>query len=125
MKREIKFRFYDKKKDAMVYCETEYFDYLSKFFIEYDNTSPELGNTALMCYTDIEDDEGAMIYEGDIVQCGYGKGKIIYNDRNAAFMIEWIDEPDCNMEFINIDPRGNVRSVSIIGNIYENPDLLK
>jgi uncharacterized phage protein (TIGR01671 family) len=72
-----------------------------------------LSNAALMQFTGLKDKKGKEIYEGDIVQSPYdSKG-------NKIKAVEWRDSYNqCGW---------NLRKdtgVEIIGNIYENPELV-
>ena len=81
---------------------------------------------AIVSYTGVKDANGTDIYEGDIVAWGMidddissanGYGKVEYWDGDACFEIE--------------DIQGVTNGISkqshnqIIGNIYENPELLE
>lgn len=83
-------------------------------------------NTPLMQFTGMEDKNGNMLYESDIVECGYGKGKIIF--KSGCFMIEWIDDKEAYLEFLfsrkGIYIRKDDEQFELIGNIYENAELL-
>lgn len=74
------------------------------------------GDIALMQFTGVKDRNGIEIYEGDVVQ-RYPKDK--YN----AFVVEWsLDEGWGLPTFI--PPETTLIDFEIIGNIYENPDLI-
>lgn len=120
--REIKFRVYDKNKKLMCYDITGFEFYgegiLSGVFIDGDYTD----DFKLMQFTGLNDKNGKKIYEGDIVDvtrpCIYETGTIIF--KNGCFFIKvkktllalWECEP-------------NNYQLEVIGNIYENSNLLK
>ena len=64
-------------------------------------------------FTGLHDKNGKEIYEGDIVTDGVGKYKIIYDLKLAGY------QPYC---IFRDDPENYCE---VIGNIYENPDLVK
>ena len=74
----------------------------------------------LMQYTGLKDKNGKEIYEGDIFTCEIGGTKQIYP-------IEVIDLRDFYEKLDTVDSymRVNENSIEVIGNIYENPELLK
>jgi len=75
----------------------------------------------IMQWTGIIDIDGNEIYEGDIVKNEYGEmGIIIF--QNGAFVSEYI-EP-YNWDKMQVYD-GILNNQLIIGNIYENPELLK
>jgi len=105
MKREIKFRCWDDFQKKM-------FDISSLKLPHREDLSP---NVYLMQYTGIKDKNGKEIYEGDIVRkldkTGYKAGR--------PFAVKFESNAKCSGYMI-----GNPKSYVIIGNIYENPELL-
>ena len=71
-------------------------------------------------FTSIKDKRGKEIWEGDIVIVSYGTGEVIFEQ--GAFLIKWIDDKEANMELLGFECK---EPVEVIGNIYENPELLK
>jgi uncharacterized phage protein (TIGR01671 family) len=103
--RTIKFRVYDNIYNIIID------DYDLWAYVErYKNNLRVPPNYYLMQYTGIDDKNGEPIYEWDIVQVDDRKGEVIYSvDRFCVKNIIWLLLSD-NME--------------VIGNIYENPELM-
>ncbi|MBR6775192.1 MAG: hypothetical protein IKM23_05695 [Bacteroidales bacterium] len=79
-------------------------------------------------YTGLKDKNGKEIYEGDILGCANPKIKhlVFYNERQGRFMAAL----DGNLEddfvcLCGFDSERWNASKEIIGNIYDNPELLK
>ncbi len=71
----------------------------------------------LMQYTGLKDKNGKEIYEGDIVKYKKMIGKIIFF--NGSFVLsDFTEENEWELGVIN-------QEVEIIGNIYENSNLLE
>lgn len=128
MGREIKFRAWDTETKEMSY------DYLSKHWLRVCIESPYV---ELMQYTGLKDKNGREIYEGDILTSVeypfQDEGKYNYHG-----VIEWIDEEASfymTKRLANPEKRGMSNGISqpiesieefeVIGNIYENPELLE
>ena len=120
--REIKFRAWHKEKKIM--GEVLGIDILHKeiFFSNGDVNYCEISDfkyIELMQYTELKDKNEKEIYEGDIVILHNGKYKVIFNTEEARFVLR-DDEFEMNIPFTN----NNNERMEIVGNIYENPELL-
>lgn len=127
--REIKFRAWDKEKKQMVIWGDDDFYYLAK---DYDGSVNLIGchngggdpdssitDYELMQYTGLKDKNGKEIYEGDIVRLTTKTGGDI--DR----LCEWSYRNN-GWRFQGFNYAGDdQRIIEVIGNIYENPELLK
>ena len=145
MNREIKFRAYNKFLKQMFpvkYLSDWYVwgndaDFLGKERME--NTahdySPKDGNTVVMQFTGCKLKNGTELYEGDVLAIthdsdfGTGVGDTIteITYQNGAFVVE-DDFGECDLMPIgwaleHWDASGDV--IALIGNIYENPALIK
>jgi len=127
--REIKFRAWDKSKRKMIATgfhiigETTVFNVLRGYKIaDYDNI-------VVMQYTGLEDKNGAEIWEGDIICVNPGKA---YESRKQIRFLwgsfvgvdQWPVkdvEKDLVMRFYS----DQSEEWEVIGNIYENPELLE
>ena len=127
--REIKFRAWDKKLKkwtnySISNIDGTLIDFLNKEtgFWESDRG----GERFTLCqYTGLKNINEKEIYEGDIVRAlGFSKwiGVAKYSDKNQAFVFECIDKNySRNIVFMSQFDK----SFKILGNIYENPELLE
>lgn len=150
MNREIKFRAWDKIQEKMVYNVGIFPTGEAMFPMDYgaelnNKTAPRFVESAfvedgkekwkdiLMQFTGLKDKNGKEIYEGEILKtCDNPKGETNIGRvewRNYMAQFVWY----CKLktggaitcELSNhLEKEGIAESYKIIGNIYENPDLL-
>ena len=83
-------------------------------------------------YTGLTDKNGKKIFEGDIIKYKNTDGikfngvaltvtgKVVYNEKNASFAISGKDE--IGAKHYDYFP---IKNIEVIGNIHDNPELLK
>lgn len=124
--REIKFRAWDKEqKEWVKYSITD------NIPIFCHNTSrwktDKEGERFILCqYTGLKDENDREIYEGDIIKAvSFAKpiGIVKYSDENQAFIFNDLDKKyrGYSTALMNQFDDG----FEILGNIYENPELLE
>ncbi len=127
--RKIKFRAWDKRwkekflTDSGWIEDDIYLDPNGEVYRMYYEQYNKLDDVDVLIFTGLHDKTGKEIYEGDIIKqfpgfgCEWGErvGSVKYE--YASFWFEFgnqgiiLDDHDCQFE--------------VIGNIYENPELLK
>lgn len=125
MKRELKFRAWDTILNRM-YPAFEMKEYMSMNEMGQDNIVPQTANEIeLMQFTGLKDKNGKEIYEGDFLKDEYNRILLVEwwqyaftlkaitktNFVRANYIIQWF----LGVPFLP----------EIIGNIYENPELLE
>jgi len=139
--REIKFRAWDTVQDKMLPVESINFrnDVIS--LDEGDNSVSDSSDMfILMQFTGLLDKNGKEIYEGDIIKgTTYLYGYELKNGRQFDYFgaVEWGAQADVGLCWFVSDKQGSweLRQTvhrndidyctgEVIGNIYENPDLL-
>jgi uncharacterized phage protein (TIGR01671 family) len=133
MNREIKFRAWDKKYKTMASfdeMESRKHRALSVADASQFMVLPMHENVGLMQFTGLKDKNGKEIYEGDIFLTIFQDPRVIIFQAGAfcaapphdtGTPVAWQngdDEPIEDIEWVST-------SVEIVGNIYENPELLK
>lgn len=123
--REIKFRAWHTEHKTMVNGTTGWLTIWDGGFSYRDKCGySENENLILMQFTGLHDKNGEEIYEGDVVMFEWGH---FYGHPNIVTPIKWEDAGwhpfllewrDNTGEFVS-------ENATVIGNIYENPELLK
>ena len=111
--REIKFRFYDKTDKRMKY-----------FGSIWNMPDPSYDFDDIQQFTGLLDKNGKEIFEGDIVKIAGHTDNDVVIFKDGAFCIEgWTNTLAELMTdwSSNIDPT----TIEVIGNVHENPELLK
>lgn len=131
MNREIKFRAWDKHNKKMFFWDIKNFD--TKHASHYDN---------LMQYTGLKDKNGKEIYEGDVVRWGMYENSKEHYHRYASVslnpdiqfsIIYYVDSKTLHKKktdnyvftFGEFAYKDTHNHLEVIGNIYENPELIK
>ena len=123
--RDIKFRVYN-PRDKKMHDDITGFEFftngdLSGVFI--DGVFFLIEEVYLMQYTGLKDKNGKEIYEGDILRIKNSlielEGEVIFDTIDLAFEV-YDKENDCKemLWYTN-------KEFEVIGNIYDNPDLLE
>jgi len=117
--REIKFRAWDNIRNEMREVREIHYDAhggMDVYCSGDDHNARALGSNALMQFTGLKDKNGKEIYEGDILsfngKTGLRRNAIVWNEKSACF---------------NPSPKSYSRKkriFEVIGNIYENSELL-
>lgn len=127
-KREIKFRMWDKTQKMWI---THYeLDSISSWSSPLNSIFSNNKNIIFQQYTGLQDKTGKEIYEGDIaIYQPNGimpkTGEILFED--GAFIFNGIKSVKgfvCIHAFTK-NEIGGLKAIQVIGNIYENPELLK
>ena len=101
-------------------------DFISYFKTIGERLSFEVVPESVSEFTGLTDKNGKKIFENDIVIDKYSKekfgfvGVVIYNPKLTQFQIYSDKQPDY---VVNLGSR--VNSIKVIGNIHDNPELLK
>jgi len=129
MSREIKFRVWDhnlkeyiedSNADPMISWDGKVYCY-ERQKEGGDALVSGIRNITVQQYTGMVDKDGKEIYEGDIIF-----GRVYYGNENGigivvyftgSFIVDWRNQID--------DPLDEIPDIKVIGNIFENPELLK
>lgn len=114
MNRVIKFRAWDAESMSKNYATIQ--EIYSK-----QSMSRDPNKLVWLQFTGLTDKNGKEIYEGDIIKYYNIIAQIKYHDKLTAFVIYTKKD---NNTFLLCDAE-NVYSLEVIGNIFENPELIK
>lgn len=139
----IKFRVWDKGLKKMYYQEGEWFisdeynnekhcyeGYLTFPIPVYENPEGYQKDMEVSQFTGLLDKNGKEIYEGDIVKHTRGYPSEGQYESSKTHVVVWdsIEDFDMGLSEHVPDAEGlpyDTSLIRVIGNIYENPDLLK
>lgn len=126
--REIKFRAWDAELKKMLpvnklHLNIQKVESLDDSWDWYKRDRP------IMQYTGLKDKNGKEIYEGDrlkIVTYFDETHEVVVREEDGAFIIDtpYTEEHDCTVLGWHINNFGG-HTVEVIGNIYENPELIE
>lgn len=124
--REIKFRAWIPHSNNFAYME---FDGFFSNGEEVFDWAEILDFGTLEQYTGLKDKKDEEIYEGDILegQTGYKveKVKIVWNKHKYMFITEKGHFEEINKQPQNFENYYLLQNLEVVGNIHENPELLK
>jgi len=130
--RDIKFRAWNYKINKMFKVGDEFATTHDLDCVQYFK---EGQSVALLQYTGLKDKNGVEIYEGDLLVVRHSKGDLLLKEKpSKVYFSEGCFElilPSQNMEMYlhEVAHGDNVISAShnceVVGNIYENPELLE
>lgn len=111
------------KKPTNSRCNINYKDFIITNEDDGENYYPITDLSSVGQYTGLKDKEGKRIFEGDIVIIGEKlKTKVVYYDGAFRMQSEFSPTPTDTTDMGYMMREFSVR---IIGNIHDNPELLK
>lgn len=142
MIREIKFRAYDKKQKRIMlhFAEPDLcleYGLLAWESVEYPGICnipglPSIEDLEIMQFTGLKDKNGKEIYEGDILATSNSDPQydIWDKDENGLSVVIWEQESfgwSGSKWWVTVDEDSvyDMDFVEVVGNIHENPELLK
>lgn len=116
--REIKFRTWVKKEQKMIYGKQAMAVKMFTPNYAYHDSEVEV-----MQFTELKDNYGKEIYDGDIVErevFAFGEQRVFVGQVKNYEGCWWIDTESCAVPLWN-----EMHLLKVIGNIYENLELLE
>jgi uncharacterized phage protein (TIGR01671 family) len=136
MSRKIKFRAWDKYTSKMLEQQegiTGSNSHISFLDFYYDNSKDRnfgsvINDLILMQFTGLLDKNGKEIFENDIIvlshPCWSVKCKVKYDDQLACYVLESFEKIDKGVRKSFLHIYQEDLNYKVIGNIYQNPELL-
>lgn len=106
----------DKKETFIFEQDATYFTH-GEFACSFEVKPETVGQ-----YTGVIDKNGKKVFEGDVVEYAGSCGEIVFVERRGAFMSR---ERDMYCEWLSNLPQYGTGIVEIIGNIYDNKEILE
>lgn len=106
------------EKDTILISNKNMYEIRNDKFTKYTNIDPK--NHIINFSTGLRDKNGKLIYEGDIVKLTEDENiyNIIFEEDKARFLIS-------SKTFDFMFSSHLIKDIEVIGNIYENPELLE
>ena len=124
--REIKFRAWDwVEKQMCPVIVADFQDIKAKAFCRFPKSGTQgVISADLMQYIGTKDKHGVEIYEGDVIRENARRNKVDYVIRWSAAACGFVAEPlIAGRIYPNLN-KGTMVHYEVIGNIYENPELV-
>ena len=132
--RELKFRAWDKHNKIFLY--TGMFNIrIDTGDLQVNGSDGVVGGVEISQFTGLQDKNGKDIYEGDVLQyADITTDKWLILGEKTIGVVKW-KQGDCSLSPQDIEQNhkngnyyaywGFIEQIEIIGNIYENPELLE
>lgn len=119
--REHKFLLWDKNQRAFVKGNMVTINILTS--LRTNNGFKLQSKYTILEYSGVDDKKGIELYEDSLVKVAYGVGRVVFHA--GCFMLEWVDDPEANMELLSMDFKtGRPRpDIEYIGNMQLNYEL--
>jgi len=122
--KNIRFRAWDRKEKKMRYGIEWIWGKLADETMHHEDDWIDEKDCIKMQFTGLCDRNGREIYEGDILKDGEDDlFKVSWDYHNCGFYLESTEDVEYNVETRYI--LNNQTTVEVIGNIYENPELVE